>query len=61
MTKVAIIQKEIPHCRIQLFKEVSTYVSTMGFDGTVYSTETKSLKTEFKFACEELPSVAIHK
>lgn len=54
MTKVAIIQKEIPHYRVRFFEEVSAQVSTMRFDATVYSAYRKFLNAAFKFAWQEL-------
>ena len=55
MTKVAIIQKEIPHYRVRFFEEVSTQASAMGLDVTVYSATAGSPKTTFKFAQCTLP------
>lgn len=57
MTKIAIIQKEIPHYRVRFFEEVCAQGFTMGLDVTVYCASTGCPKTPYKFSHR---SLAIH-
>lgn len=55
MTKIAIIQKEIPHYRVRFFEVVSAQAATMGLDVTVYSATKEASRQAFKFAQQSLP------
>ena len=55
MTKVAIIQKDIPHYRVRFFEEVFVQASSLGLDVMVYSAAKEFSKNVFKFAQRSLP------
>ena len=55
MTKVAIIQKDIPHYRVRFFEEVFVQASSLGLDVMVYSAAKEFPENAFKFAQRSLP------